>query len=125
MRYLLMIYSDEAAEGRMSEADLGKMMEGYGTFTEELIGSGAMQSAERLQPIATATTVRVRDGKTLTVDGPFAETKEQIGGFYLIDVPDLDAAIAWAKKIPTAEYGSVEVRPIWEPEDYMGESPSA
>ncbi|MCA8981808.1 MAG: YciI family protein [Planctomycetes bacterium] len=114
MRYMLMIYSNEADENAMSPQDLGALMEGYGTFTEELIGSGAMQGAERLQPIATATTIRVRNGKTVTTDGPFAETKEQIGGYYLIDAPDLDAAIAWAAKIPTAKYGSVEVRPIWE-----------
>lgn len=114
MRYLLMIYSNEKEEMSLPPAKLGKLMEGYGKFTEDLISSGAMGGAERLQPIATATTVRVRSGKTLSTDGPFAETKEQLGGYYLIDVPDLDAAIAWAAKIPTAEYGCVEVRPIWE-----------
>ncbi len=114
MRYLLMIYGEEALEAKMSPEAMGELMEGYGTFSEELATSGAMQSSERLQPISSATTVRVRKGDTVTTDGPFAETKEQIGGFYLIDVPDLDAAITWAAKIPTAAYGSVEVRPIWE-----------
>jgi hypothetical protein len=121
MRYMLMIYSNEADEAKMAPADMGKLMEDYGTFTEELIGSGAMEGAERLQPIASATTIRVRDGKTVTTDGPFAETKEQIGGYYLIEAADLDAAIAWAAKIPTARYGSVEVRPIWEMEEGCGE----
>lgn len=121
MRYMLMIYSNEADEAKMAPADMGKLMEDYGTFTEELIGSGAMEGAERLQPISSATTIRVRDGKTVTTDGPFAETKEQIGGYYLIEAADLDAAIAWAAKVPTARYGSVEVRPIWEMEEGCGE----
>lgn len=116
MRYLLMIAGNEAQEASTPPAEMAKMMEAYGTFTEELIASGAMQSAERLQPTTTATTVRVRGGRTETTDGPFAETKEQIGGYYLIEAPDLDAAIAWAAKIPSAQYGAVEVRPIWEPD---------
>jgi hypothetical protein len=95
---------------------MGELMQGFETFTEEIARSGAMQSAERLQPDSTATTERIRAGETLVTDGPFAETKEQIGGFYLVEAPDLDAAIAWAKKIPTAKYGSIEIRPIWEPD---------
>ena len=91
-----------------------ELMEGYGKFTADLAQSGALVGGERLRPTMTATTVRVRDGETLTTDGPFAETKEQFGGYYLIDVKDLDDAIHWASKIPTALYGSVEVRPIWE-----------
>jgi len=114
MRYLLLINSDESAYESMSEADMGRLMADYGTFTQELQAAGAMRDAARLQPTPTATTVRVRDGETLTTDGPFAETKEQLGGYYLIDVANLDEAIAWAKKIPTARYGSVEVRPVWE-----------
>lgn len=121
MRYMLMIYSNEADESKMAPADLGKLMEDYGTFTEGLISAGAMQGAERLQPISTATTIRVRNGKAVTTDGPFAETKEQIGGYYIIDVKDLDAAIAWAAKVPTAKYGSVEVRPIWEMDEDGGQ----
>ena len=123
MRYLLMIQAEEAYESSLSPEELGKVMEGYGKFTEELIGAGAMEASERLQPVATATTVRVRDGKVVTTDGPFAETKEQIGGYYLVTAPDLDAAIAWAAKIPTATYGSIEVRPIWELEDDQIQSP--
>lgn len=114
MKYLLMICSEESGYETMSEEDMGKLMADYGTFTEELGQSGALLGGERLHPTPTATTVRVRDGKTSTVDGPFAETKEQMGGYYIIDVKDLDEAIAWAAKIPTAKYGSVEVRPVWE-----------
>lgn len=116
MRYMLLIYSAESDEGRLSEQEMGELMEAYGQFHEEIAKSGVMQSAERLQPTATATTVRVRSGDVSTTDGPFAETKEQIGGFYQIDVADLDEAIAWARKIPTAAYGSIEIRPIWEEE---------
>ncbi len=118
MRYLLMIYSPESYYETLSEQQMGELMAGYGQFTEELTGAGVMGASERLQPTATATTVRLREGKLNTTDGPFAETKETIGGFYLIDVKDLDAAISWAKKIPTASYGSIEIRPIWEAEDY-------
>ena len=117
MRYLLMIYSDEAKDTAMSEADYGRLMADYGTFTSELEQSGKLQGGERLRPIADATTVRVRDGEPLITDGPFAETKEQIGGYYLIEAENLDEALAWAKKIPSATYGSIEVRPIWEDED--------
>jgi len=114
MRYLLLIHDDEKIYPKMSQQEMGKMMEGYGRFTEELRASGAFRDAARLREVATATTVRVRDGKTLTTDGPFAETKEQLGGYYLIDVKDLDEAIKWAAKIPSARLGCVEVRPIWE-----------
>ena len=114
MRYLLLINDEEAKFGTMSQSEIGKLMADYNTFTEELIKSGSFKDAARLRPTATATTVRVRDGKTLTTDGPFAETKEQLGGYYLVDVKDLDEAIKWAAKIPSARLGSVEVRPVWE-----------
>ena len=114
MRYLLLIYSDESYYATVTEAQMGELMQAYGTFTEELAGSGAMVDAARLRPTPTATTVRVRDGKAQTTDGPFTETKETLGGYYLINAENLDEAIAWAAKIPTAAYGSVEVRPIWE-----------
>ena len=114
MKYMLLIHSDESHYATISEADMGALMERYGKFTQELSEAGVMVGADRLQPVATATTVRVRDDKTTTTDGPFAETKEQLGGYYAIDVAHLDDAIAWAAKIPTAAYGSVEVRPIWE-----------
>jgi hypothetical protein len=118
MRYLLMICSDESYYETVSPEDMGELMAGFEAFGTELRDASAFEAGERLKPTATATTVRVRDGKTLTTDGPFAETKEQMGGYYLVDAPDLDAAIAWAAKIPTAKYGSIEVRPIWEMEDY-------
>lgn len=114
MRYLLMIQAEEARENAFTQEEMGALMEAYGRFGQELQEAGVLQDGARLQPVATATTVRVRDGKTVTTDGPFAETKEQIGGYYLIDAPDLDAAIAWAAKTPSAAYGSVEVRPLWE-----------
>ena len=113
MQYMLLIHSDESYYGTISEEEMGKIMAGYGQFTEELQGAGAMVSAERLRPVSTATTVRVRDGKLTSTDGPFAETKEQLGGYYIIDVANLDEAIQWASKIPTSNYGSIEVRPVW------------
>ena len=93
------------------------MMDGYHSFTEEVREAGQLNAGDALQPAATATTVRVRDGKTSTTDGPFAETKEVLGGFYILDCKDLDEAIARAAQIPTAETGSIEVRPIWEIEE--------
>jgi len=108
--YLLLIYSDPAdAPGPdEQEADMAKWF-GY---TQELADSGSMRGGNALEPIETATTVQVRDGETILTDGPFAETKEILGGYYLIDVPDLDAALAWAAKMPNIAYGKVEVRPI-------------
>ena len=114
MKYLLLINSEEAGYAKMSEADMGQLMAAYGQFSEEANKAGVCLGSHRLQPTSTATTVRVRDGESLITDGPFAETKEQFGGYYLIDVKDLDEAILWAAKIPTAKYGSVEVRPVWE-----------
>ncbi len=114
MRYLCLIYLNEQAHANMSEQEMGAMMEAYGKYTEELEQAGAMLGGEALQPTETATTVQVRDGKTLTTDGPYAETKEQLGGFYMVEAKDLDEAIAWAAKIPSASDGSVEVRPIME-----------
>jgi hypothetical protein len=113
MQYLLMIYQNEAEYGKVDPATAKKMMDEYGAFTQSIIQSGNFKAGDRLRPVSTATTVRVRDGKTLTTDGPFAETREQLGGYYLIDAKDLDTALAIAAKIPTARYGSIEVRPIW------------
>ena len=90
-----------------------EMMTSFQAYTSEMVGAGILRGGERLKPAATATTVRTRGGKLATTDGPFAETKEQLGGFYIIDVPDLDAAIKWAGKCPGAALGSVEVRPVW------------
>ncbi|MCB9892305.1 MAG: YciI family protein [Planctomycetes bacterium] len=117
MRYLLLIYSNEAHYATITPEAMGELMGQYGAFHEEIANSGVFEAAHRLKPIATATTVRVRDGKALTTDGPFAETKECLGGYYLIDVPNLDEAMKWAAKIPTAAYGSIEIRPIWEDDE--------
>jgi hypothetical protein len=112
MQYMLLIYGDEKDWMNMPEAKMKEMYAAYGTFTKELMDSGAMKAGSELAPVANASTVRVRNGKTVTTDGPFAETKEQLGGYYLIDVPDLDAAIKWAAKIPSAPFGSIEIRPL-------------
>jgi len=113
MQYLLMIYSNEAEYAKLDAATGQKMMAEYGESTQSIVKSGNFKAGDRLQPASTATTVRVRDGKVLTTDGPFAETREQLGGYYLIDAKDLDAALAIAARIPGARYGSIEVRPIW------------
>jgi len=112
MQYLLMIYRNEAELGKLSPADRKRMTADYGTFTQSIIQSGHFKAGDGLQPSTTATTVRVREGKILTTDGPFAETREQLGGYYLVDAKDLDAAIAIAARIPGATAGSIEVRPV-------------
>ena len=112
MQYLLMIYQSEAEAGKIDTATSQKIIEEYGAFTQSIIQSGNFKAGDALQPTSTATTVRVRNGKTLTTDGPFAETLEQLGGYYLIEAKDLDAALAIAARIPDARYGSIEVRPI-------------
>ena len=114
MRYLLLLYSapDAGPEPHSSEA-MAEMKEWY-ALTQELVDAGAMLGGEALHGVDSATTVRVRDGKTVSTDGPFAETKELLGGYYAIDVENLDAAVEWAAKIPSAPYGSVEIRPIME-----------
>jgi hypothetical protein len=114
MKYMLLIYGDESAWTKMPQDEMNKMYAAYGTFTEELAKSGAMIDGSELHPSSMATTVRVRSGKTQTMDGPFAETKEQLGGYYLIDVPNMDTAIKWAAKIPSVLFGSVEIRPLTE-----------
>ena len=113
MRYLLLIYEpprsgDPSVD--MATADLAR----YGAFTRETQERGQFLGGEALEPVANATSVRVRNGQTLTTDGPFAETKEELGGYYLLDCRDLDEAIEMAAKIPGAERGSIEIRPIWE-----------
>jgi hypothetical protein len=110
MQYMLLIYGAEAVEQNQDQAQI---MAEYGVFTQGIVQSGAFKSADRLRPVADATTVRVREGKTLTTDGPFAETREQLGGYYLVEAKDLDEATSIAAKIPTARYGSIEVRPVW------------
>jgi hypothetical protein len=113
MQYLLMIYANEAEYAKIDPATLQKVYEEYGAFTQGIVKSGNFKAGDRLQPTTTATTVRIRDGKTMMTDGPFAETREQLGGYYLIDAKDLDEALAIAAKIPGARFGSIEVRPIW------------
>jgi len=112
MKYLLMIYADESQRG--TPEDGTKMSQAHGAYAEALVKAGAMQGGERLRPSSDATTVRVRGGKTEVLNGPYAETREQLGGFYLIDVPDLDAALSWAARCPGAAMGTMEVRPIWQ-----------
>ena len=112
MQYLLMIYANEAEYGKIDPATLQKVYEEYGTFTQSIVKSGNFKAGDRLQPTTTATTIRIRDGKTMTTDGPFAETREQLAGYYLVDAKDLDTAIGLAARIPGAKTGSIEVRPI-------------
>ena len=114
MQYLLLIYDNEKLWTTMSENETKKLMGEYFAFTEEVKKSGKLVAGDALQPTHTATTVRVRDGKRLTTDGPFAETKEQLGGYYLVEAKDLDEAIKLSAMIPGAKDGSIEVRPIME-----------
>ena len=114
MKYLCLIYDDERKWSAMSKSESDALMGEYFAFTDQIRKSGHYLGGEALQPVHTATTVRVRNGKVSTTDGPFAETKEQLGGFYLINARDLNEAIQVASKIPSARLGSVEVRPVME-----------
>ena len=114
MKYLCLIYSDESQWPKMPKSDTDKMMAEYGAFGEGIKKSGHYIGGNRLQPTSTASTVRIRNGKLSTTDGPFAETKEQLGGYYLIEAKDLNEAIQVGAKIPGARVGSIEVRPIAE-----------
>ena len=112
MQYLLLIYRNEAQQSKMDLADYQKLLTEYSAYTQSIVQSGNFKAGDGLQPTSTATTVRVRDGKVLATDGPFAETREQLGGYYLVEARDLDAAIAMAARIPGARDGSIEVRPV-------------
>jgi hypothetical protein len=112
MQYLLLIYQNEVQADATSDAAKKTMHEDYRAFTQSIIQSGNFKAGDALKRTTTATTVRVRDGKTLTTDGPFAETREQLGGYYLIEAKNLDEAIAIAARVPSAKVGSIEVRPI-------------
>ena len=114
MKYLILIYSNELVDAKLSEADMNKLLQEYYAYGDALKGAKALIAGEALKPVSTATTVRMRNGKVNHTDGPFAETKEQLGGFYLIDVPDLEQALAWAAKCPSASSGSIEVRPLMD-----------
>ncbi len=114
MRYALLICTDESALAAASPDETAEMMKAYDAFGAEMGPRGVLRGGERLRPTTDATTVRVSGGEVLVSDGPFAETKEQMGGFYLVDCNDLDEAIEIASKVPAARHGTVEVRPIWE-----------
>jgi hypothetical protein len=113
MKYMLLIYGKEAGMLNADKKEVEQMMAAYNAYTEAMKKAGIMAGAERLRPTGDATTVRVANGKTQVLNGPYAETKEQLGGYYLIDAPDLDAALSWAARCPGAAFGSVEVRPLW------------
>ena len=114
MRYMLLIYGDESAYSNVSEADQEAEMAKWFSYTEEMRNAGVSTAGDALQPTATATSVRDNGGEPLVSDGPFAETKEQLGGYYLLEVADLDEAIKWAHKCPGARSGTIELRPIME-----------
>ena len=113
MQYLLMIHSDEKAMQAAPKEAAVRMTAAYGAYTTALKEAGAYVGGERLHPSSTATVVRAKDGKTQVLNGPYAEVKEQLGGYYLIEAADLDAAIGWAARCPGAAVGAIEVRPIW------------
>ncbi|HXD23586.1 MAG TPA: YciI family protein [Gemmatimonadaceae bacterium] len=112
MKYLCLIYDNEAQNAKMTKEEGGKMMAEYGAFTQDITKSGHYLGGNPLQPTSTATTVRSRGGKVSTTDGPYAETKEQLGGYYMIEAKDLNDAVQVAARIPAARSGAIEVRPI-------------
>jgi len=114
MKYMLLIHDEEQAWGKMSQAEQQRIYSEYGQFTQEIKSSGHHLASSQLQPTSTATSVRIRDGKRLVTDGPFAETREQLGGYYLVQAKDLDEAIELAARIPSARMGTIEVRPVVE-----------
>ena len=113
MKYLLMIYGNETAEATAPEAATAQMMSAYMAYSQALVQAGVMVGGERLKPSSTATRVRLAAGKTEVLDGPYADSKEQLGGYYMIEVPDLDQALSWAARCPGAQHGVMEVRPVW------------
>ncbi len=116
MQYLLLIYSNEAEFAGINPKDRQTMMADFTEFTKSIIQGGQFKAGDRLKPVSAASTVRVRNGKVSTTDGPFAETREQLGGYYLVEAKNVDEAIAIAARIPSARIGSIEVRPVWPPE---------
>jgi hypothetical protein len=110
---MLLIYADESAFQTLPKPETERALAAYQAYTEAMTQAGVRVASDRLQPVASSTTVRVANGKTNVLNGPYAETREQLGGFYMIDVPDLDAALSWAARCPGASHGTVEVRPIW------------
>jgi hypothetical protein len=114
MEYLLLIYGNENAMLNRPKEEASQSLAAYMAYTETMQKAGVLRGGNRLRPTADATTVRAPGGKQSVLNGPFAETKEQLAGYYMIDVPDLDAALAWAKRCPGAAHGSIEVRPVWK-----------
>ena len=114
MKYMLLIYDNEQVWAELSAADQGRLFGEYMAFTEQIKASGHYIAGDPLQPVQTATSVRVRDGKRLVTDGPFAETQEQLGGYYLVNAKDLDEALGLAARIPSVQLGTIEVRPVME-----------
>jgi hypothetical protein len=115
MKYLLLMYADEAIGSNWSEEERQAAAKTWAAFRKEMSASGVLISSNGVAPDTSATTIRVRNDKTMITDGPFAETHEQLGGYFLVECNDLDEAIRWAEKIPTAQYGSIEIRPLWSP----------
>jgi len=113
MQYILMLYVNEGGWGKLTKAEQEQGVAAYMAYSEALTKAGVLKGSNRLQPSSAATTVRLANGKSQVLDGPYAETKEQLGGYFMIDVPDLDAALSWAARCPAAGHGVVEVRPIW------------
>jgi hypothetical protein len=113
MQYLLMLYVNEAAWPKLTKTEQEQGMAAYMAYTEALTKAGALVRGNRLRPSAAATTVRIANGKSQVLDGPYADSKEQLGGYYIIDVPDMDSALSWATRCPGASTGTIEVRPIW------------
>ena len=122
MQYMLTIYASEAGFAKLPKEAVGQAMAAYGAYNEALKKAKVHVAGERLRPVASASSVRVVDGKTKVQDGPYIETKEQIGGFYIIDVPDLDAALKWAAKCPGAQHGAIEVRALWPADEGRGDA---
>jgi hypothetical protein len=114
VQYLLMIHNDEKTILGASPQQTGERLAAYGAYIKEMSDAGVAKGGQRLHPASTATTVRVKNGKTQVLNGPYAEVKEQLGGYFLIDAPDLDSAVSWAARCPGAQDGAIEVRPIWE-----------
>ena len=121
MRYMLLIYNDEAAMANAPRERTEQILAAYGAYTEALKKSGAWLSGDRLRPTQAGASVRMADGKTNVLDGPYADTKEQLAGFYMIEATDFDRATEWAGRCPAASTGTVEVRPIWEMTEYLSE----
>jgi hypothetical protein len=113
MQYMLLLYSDPSGFQKMTPDQQKQGMAAYQAFAEAVSKAGALKGSNRLQPTSAATTVRIADGKSQVLNGPYAESREQLGGYFLIDVADLDAALSWAARCPGASHGVVEVRPIW------------